>query len=140
MVRLWVWCLMTASWREFQLTDGTVLQPGQFVTGQKAGSDALEVSPSRFFRGLKRLELLGQISLKANRRGTIVTICNWDTYQYEFDGSEQAPERFALREGIDQQTAKQIFDRWIQNLPTTSSDLFERKFLRDYQRQQRDSR
>ena len=62
-----------------------------------------------------------------------------DPYE-QFDGLEATPERFALREGIDSEQAQTVFDRWISGLPATSSDLFERKFLRDYQRQQRQSR
>lgn len=71
--------------------------------------------------------------------GALLQSGNIDPFE-QFDGSEQAPDRFALREGIDPQSAQQIFDRWIETLPTTASDLFERKFLRDYQRQRRQPR
>ncbi len=64
---------------------------------------------------------------------------NFDPFE-QFDGSEQAPDRFPLRDGIDPESAQRVFDRWIETLPTTSADLFERKFLRDYQRQRRQSR
>ena len=57
-----------------------------------------------------------------------------------FDGSEEALERFVLREGSDPDAAALVFERWVETLPATSSDLFKRKFLRDYERQKRQVR
>lgn len=58
-----------------------------------------------------------------------------------FDGLEQEMERFVMPE----QDAAQLPDseqleHWISALPETSTDLLRRKFLRDFQRQQRQER
>jgi Ca-activated chloride channel family protein len=58
-----------------------------------------------------------------------------------FDGLEQQLERFVLRaQGADQLPDPEFIERWIKTLPETSTDLYRRKFLRDYQRQKRQPR
>ena len=58
----------------------------------------------------------------------------------QFDGGEPQLERFSLGDDIDQARAQMLVERWVKTLPTTSSELFRRKFVRDYQRQRRQSR
>lgn len=57
-----------------------------------------------------------------------------------FDGREQQLQRFSLADGINRAQAENLVENWIKNLPSASSELFRRKFLRDYQRQQRQTR
>ena len=58
-----------------------------------------------------------------------------------FDGLEQDPERFVLRaQSEEQQRQFEFIERWIETLPETSTDLYRRKFLRDYERQKRQLR
>lgn len=58
-----------------------------------------------------------------------------------FDGQEEALQRFVLRAQTGEQPLDPEFlERWISSLPETSTDLFRRKFLRDVQRQKRQSR
>jgi Ca-activated chloride channel family protein len=58
-----------------------------------------------------------------------------------FDGQEEALQRFILRAQTGEQPLDPEFlERWIRSLPETSTDLFRRKFLRDAQRQKRQSR
>ena len=58
-----------------------------------------------------------------------------------FDGLEEALQRFDLRAQTGEQPLDPEFlERWIRSLPETSTDLFRRKFLRDAQRQKRQSR
>ena len=58
-----------------------------------------------------------------------------------FDGQEASAERFVMRPGDSVQVEDtEYMERWISSLPETSSELYRRKFLRDYQRQQDQSR
>ena len=58
-----------------------------------------------------------------------------------FDGLEQEMERFALQaQDAGQLPDRQFIERWINALPETSTELFRRKFLRDFQRQKRQPR
>src|SRR5262245_15527135 len=78
--RLWCWCLMQACWRtDWKL--GRQLLPGQFLCGRNEVARQLNVSPSKVYRGFQTLKHWGQIRLEVNNRFTVVTICNWETYQ-----------------------------------------------------------
>ncbi len=86
--RLWVHLLARASWHQSWFL-GESIEAGQVAFGQVRFAESLKVSRGKLLRGLKKLEALGQISLKANSRFTVVTICNWETYQNsdEADGT-----------------------------------------------------
>ncbi len=58
-----------------------------------------------------------------------------------FDGQDPEVERFVLRAQEPARAADAEFmERWISSLPETSGELYRRKFLRDYQRQQQRAR
>ncbi len=58
-----------------------------------------------------------------------------------FDGSEQRLEEFILRATGDREVPDPVLvERWLQSLPESSSELFRRIFMRDYQRQIRGQR
>lgn len=84
LLRLWLWCLLRANFRE-QKFAGHTIPAGSFVTGSRNGAEALKVSKSRFHRGLQNLKNRDMVFLKTGRAAghtfTIVTICNWETYQ-----------------------------------------------------------
>lgn len=78
--RLWCWCLLKAGWKT-QWKHGRELLPGQFATGRNLASEQLKVSPSKWYRGMHLLQEWGQIQLEVNNHFTVVTICNWQSYQ-----------------------------------------------------------
>jgi len=58
-----------------------------------------------------------------------------------FNGQEQEMERFVLRSASGEQLPdREFIEDWIRSLPETSTDLFRRKFSRDYQRQKQQAR
>jgi Ca-activated chloride channel family protein len=58
-----------------------------------------------------------------------------------FDGKEEDEERFVSRAQSPQQDLQmEVIERWISSLPETSTELYRRKFLRDFRRQQRQTR
>ena len=83
--RLFAWCLLKANYRPVSF-QGTTIEPGQFVTGRLTGADALNVSPSKFYRGLETLrDKYQSISIATNNKWTTITICKWQTYQSSED-------------------------------------------------------
>src|SRR5262249_38521725 len=65
------------------------LQPGQLATGIREAAEQLNASPSKVFRGLRLLQEWGQIRLEnVKQRFSVITICNWETYQCDADESE----------------------------------------------------
>ena len=57
-----------------------------------------------------------------------------------YDGRDRELERFELPEGSEDLPDQARIDRWIRELPESSTELFRRKFLRDYERQQQQAR
>ena len=81
LLKIWLWCLCRASYRERQFLGGT-LQPGQFITGRHSASTELGIPPSTFLRRLKRLEQWDMIAITPSNQYSIITILNWSSYQH----------------------------------------------------------
>lgn len=88
LLRLWVWCLLRAGYCDRNI-GGFTVPAGSFLTGRFAAADELNVSPSKWYRGIHQLASFGMISLSANKERTTVTVCNWTTYQSRDDVREQ---------------------------------------------------
>jgi hypothetical protein len=78
--RLFSWCLMSANFKP-TVWKGHSLLPGQFISGRHSASESLCVSPSKFKRGIDQLIELGCISTEVNSSFSVITVCNWSTYQ-----------------------------------------------------------
>lgn len=78
--KLWQWCKLSAAWEE-RWNRGRSLQPGQFTCGRSEAAMRLNVSESKWYRAMQKLQEWGQITIEPNNRFTTVTICNWETYQ-----------------------------------------------------------
>jgi len=85
--RLWTWCLLKANHAPGFFCGEEIL-PGSFATGTRVAGDALGLSPSTVHRGLKRLAEWSMVELKVKRGYTVVTICNYATYQDSNQPSE----------------------------------------------------
>lgn len=86
--RLFVWCILRANFEPSKFK-GVNLSPGQFVTGRISAAAELQVSPSKWYRGIERLAQMGAIKISANSNWTTLTLCNWQTYQSGDNKSEQ---------------------------------------------------
>lgn len=78
--RLWITCLLKANWK-VGFFKGYQVKPGQFAFSQRLWCEQMQVSRNKLSRGLKILQNAGQIELKTGQQFSIVTICNWGTYQ-----------------------------------------------------------
>lgn len=95
--KLFSWCVMRANYRDVPSPDG-IIRRGSFTVGRIQASRELRTSDSRVYRGLKKLESLGSISLKSNNRFTTVTVCNYDSYQGDEPASRTTDEQPANNE------------------------------------------
>lgn len=90
--KVWTWCMMEANWKP-RIKDGQEIMVGQLTTGRFQGAERLKLSPSKFYRCLKRLEKWKQISLKSNTQFTTITISNWIIYNPPIEESEHPNEQ-----------------------------------------------
>jgi len=80
MVHLLVHLLLTAA-HEDRKYKGLTIKRGQVVTSKKKLSEALNMSETSVMRRLRRLEVDHFVDLKVDQHGTVITICNYDSYQ-----------------------------------------------------------
>lgn len=96
--KLWLYCLMTATYKDGEVLMGTTRVPlarGQFFWGRQSAAAALnrgapaaeKKSASTWENYLKLLEQEGLLRRETGRRGTLVTVKNYDAYQGGFDRS-----------------------------------------------------
>ena len=112
---LFIHCLLLANvndghWREYDIKQGS------FITSLGALSAELGMSMQQIRTALKKLQSSGEIVLKSTNKNTLITICNWASYQGQNKEEQQTNNKQITNE---QQTSnKQI---------TTNNNNKERK-------------
>lgn len=76
--------LLTANYKRTKYK-GVTLKPGQTVIGRKSLAEALGLSEQNIRTSLNRLKSTNEITIKATNRFSVVTIVNWDSYQFYDD-------------------------------------------------------
>lgn len=89
--KVWRWCLNSTNYGEC-FFEGVKIMPGEFVTGRESGAKKCRMRPSTFWEKLLKLQQMGNISLKSNNKFTIVSICNWPTYNGDEYEIRQQPD------------------------------------------------
>ena len=99
LLKVWTWCLCRASYdvQHFPIKTGrgetvVTVQPGQFIFGRSAAAAVLGMKESTLAARMKKLERLGNISIKPNSHYSIITVCNWSTYQVPKQATGQATD------------------------------------------------
>ena len=106
LLKVWLWCLLKAThrtlWRPMQTGRGMTqveLRPGQFIFGRKIAAAELGMPESTVRNRMQRLVELDNISAQPDTHCSIVTICNWQTYQEPTDAKGQATDRQRTTKG-----------------------------------------
>ena len=81
-MRVFIHCLLSANFRDAKVS-GTNILRGQLLAGREVLADELGLSISNVRTSLKKLQSTGELSNTSNRRGTIITVNNYDSYQIE---------------------------------------------------------
>lgn len=74
--------LLRASFKDV-CWQGTELKAGQVITGRKALSHELGYTENQIRTALKHLEKTGEITIKITSKFSIITIVNWEKYQFQ---------------------------------------------------------
>lgn len=82
MVHLFIYLILNANhadgtWR------GTKVKRGQILTGLKSLNEKTKISHQTLRTCLKRLKKTGEINMQSTNKFSIITICNYDSYQPE---------------------------------------------------------
>ena len=81
-MRVFIHCLLSANFRDSKVSGTNVLR-GQLLAGREVLADELGLSISNVRTSLKKLQSTSELSITSNRRGTIITVNNYDSYQIE---------------------------------------------------------
>jgi len=95
-LKVWLWLLIKANFKKTYVpfTSGAgittiELQRGQMIFGRFTAEEELDMNGSMIYRSLKKFEELEQIKIDANNKFSIITICNYDSYQDNTSEDEQ---------------------------------------------------
>jgi hypothetical protein len=95
-LKIWIWLLLKASYRKRHVSlkigkgETTVtIERGQLLFGRYKAEEELCIDGSTIYRWIKKLEENGMISIESSNQYSIITICNYDTYQTENEIKEQ---------------------------------------------------
>jgi len=84
MLQLWIWLLLNATHQPRKLLyrgETYQLQPGQVFASERFLAEKLRVTKSTLRRRFSAMKSDHRITTEAVHRGTVITICNWETYQ-----------------------------------------------------------
>ena len=74
--------LLTANYKRTRFR-GVTLKPGQTIIGRKALAETLGMSEQNVRTSLNHLKSTNEITIKVTNRFSVVTIVNWESYQFE---------------------------------------------------------
>lgn len=94
--KIWAWMLLKANYKQgfvpLKVGKGFItvkIERGQFIFGRHAAEKELNIDGSAIYRMIQKFEELEQIIIEPNSQYSIITICNYDTYQNKQDIDEQ---------------------------------------------------
>lgn len=109
--KIWCWCLMRANYEPVPLDfDGKQIsvERGQFVTGSYSMYGELEIPKTTIWRHLHKLESWGNIVMKVGYRYTVITVCNYESYQIPNSDNGTIMERRWNEDGTKMGTDKEV--------------------------------
>ena len=110
-VRVFLHCLLKANYTEKRWC-GVVIGRGQFITSVATMAQELHLSAQQVRTALCKLKSTNEITIKTTNKYTIVSVCNYDTYQAKETPSQQA----------EQQTTEQTDNEQVTNEQQTNNN------------------
>lgn len=89
-LKIWIWCLCRATFKERFVSvkigkgETTVkLKPGEFIFGRFKAEEELGIDGSTIYKWMQKFANpdFGMIKIESNSQYSIISICNWQTYQ-----------------------------------------------------------
>lgn len=131
-LKIWIWCLLKANHKErfipLKVGKGNItikILPGQFIFGRLKAEEELNIDGSTIYRWIQKLESksFGMITIEANNQYSIISICNWSTYQSEKEEGEQPKSSQRTRHEPDMNTDKNVNN--VKNEKNNTAVIFE---------------
>lgn len=104
--RVFSHCLIMANWKD-KTWQGELIERGSYVTSLNKFHLETGLSKQQIRTALNKLQTSGDITLRATRKYTYITVCNYDTYQ-GLDGVEQHTEQHTDNTRSNTQSNKEV--------------------------------
>jgi len=110
-LKIWIWILMKANFKDRTISvkigggyTSVEIKRGQMIFGRHTAEEELGLSGSMIYRALQKFEEWQMLKITANNQFSIITVCNYDTYQSQQQESEQRvnSERTASEPDVNQ--------------------------------------
>ena len=115
LLKVWVWCLMRANYKEDWVTIKTGrgenqvrVKPGEFVFGRKAASRELGMPESSVWKRMVKLKKLKNVNIKSDSQYSVVSIVNWDTYNPDQEKGDSKGDRQGTGKEQARNTEKKV--------------------------------
>lgn len=130
MVHLYIELLLSANIQD-RSWHGETIKRGQFLTSISHLKDETKIPASTIRRCLKKLVSTGEISIKTTNKFSIITICNYDSYQAneQVSGEQVANKWQADEQTSGEQVANKRFsnEQQLKNIKNDKNDKNGRK-------------
>lgn len=120
--RLFIHLLLKAN-SEVAEWHGTTLNPGQLITGRKILANELNLSERQIRTSLSRLKTTSEIAIKTTNKFSIVTICNWESYQSK--NKDKRPTKRPAKSPVNDHKQE---DKNIKNNILVKFDAFRKEY------------
>jgi hypothetical protein len=97
LLKVWIYCLLKANHDTAFVPMNTgrgetevEVKPGQFIFGRNIAARELSMNSSTVYKRMKKLESMKNINIQSNTHYSLVSVCNWATYQENKKDKEQA--------------------------------------------------
>ena len=110
LLKVWMYCLLKANHEDNYVNISTgrgqtevKVKAGQFIYGRNSAAKKLNMNPSTVKKRMDKLKNIGNLDIQSNTHYSLISICNWDSYQ-QLEDDEEPPKEQA---GNNQVTAKE---------------------------------
>ena len=122
--------LLLASWKE-ETVYGVKLKRGQLITGRKSLSIDLNISERSIRTSLERLKSTSELTIKSTNKHSIITICNYDTYQSKKSDNDQENDQQSDQQTTTLKYINNINNKYNPCLPEEKEGEFEDSSLKE---------
>ena len=124
-VRVFLHCLLKANYQQ-KIWQGIVIERGQFITSIATLSSETGLTPKQIRGTLTKLQKTNNVTIKGANKYSIITVCNYDSYQSDTNPKGQAKgQTSGQAEGQTKVTEKGNNIRYTYTTDTTELELFK---------------
>lgn len=123
LLKIFIWCILKANTEE-TVVYGRKVGVGQFITGRISASEELHIKPTTVYKRMQRLKAQGYIDINSNTKNSLITVCNWKSYQMDTKPKkkrnlETVANKFlvelsAFKDRYDDELLEAFFDYWTE--------------------------